>query len=228
MQVTKTTEEPIERSLVPFKEQVREIPQKVGSFFKNNRKRALIVAASVFVIVAAIGINWILFGQSDVRAGQVNTDKEKTEDENRLPAGTDSENENPKSFFALAVTDRQRARDEAIEVLQTVVDSADASGEEKSAAAASISKIASYIQAEANIETLVKSKGFEECVAVVSDDAVSVVVGTDSTLMANELAQIKEIIYLQTSIDPSAMRISEKIIPSAASPSGTAAQETAE
>ena len=54
--------------------------------------------------------------------------------------------------------------------------------------------------------------GGAHTVAVVSDDAVSVVVGTDDTLMANELSQIKEIIYLQTGVDPSNMRISEKII----------------
>lgn len=210
MQITKTTEERVERSVVPFKEQVREIPHKVGSFFKSNRKRTLIVAASVFVIIAAIGINWMLFGPNTVEAGSPNDATAQNGD--KTPSGTVDKVNEEKSFFALAVTDRQRARDEAIEVLQTVVDSTDASSEERTAAAASISKIASYIQAEANIETLVKSKGFVECVAVVNDDAVSVVVGTDAALMANELAQIKEIVFLQTGIDPSAMRISEKIV----------------
>ena len=143
------------------------------------------------------------------------------------PAQTNGSGENPspsqsqaaapndeegESFFALAVTDRQKARDEALEVLQTVVDSAASTTEERTAAAGSISRIASYIEAEANIETLVKSKGFEQCVAVVSENNVSVIVGTKETLLANQLAQIKEIVYLQTGIDPSGMRITEKIL----------------
>ncbi|MBQ9130484.1 MAG: SpoIIIAH-like family protein, partial [Clostridia bacterium] len=61
----------------------------------------------------------------------------------------------------------------------------------------------------------IKSKGFSQCVAVVDDTTVSVIVGTDDALMANELAQIKEIIYLQTGVDPTGMRITEKIIESA-------------
>ena len=212
MQITKSTEDKIERSVVPFKEQVKEIPQKVSKFFKGNRKKALIITASVFVLIAAVGINWMLFGPSNSEGKTPTTDTPKKDTET-TQSGTASNVQNePESFFALAVTDRQRARDEAIEVLQTVVDSVDSTSEEKTAAAASISRIASYIEAEANIETLVKSKGFAQCVAVVSEDTVSVVVGTTSTLMANELAQIKEIIYLQTGVDPSGMRISEKML----------------
>ena len=54
MQITKTTEDRVERSVVPFKEQVKEFPAKMGKFFTSNKKRAMIIAASVFVIVAAI------------------------------------------------------------------------------------------------------------------------------------------------------------------------------
>ena len=210
MQIIKTTEEKVERSLVPFKEQIREFPEKVGKFFSSNKKRAAIIAASVFVIVAAIGINWMLFGQNSSAADNPKP-AVQTDDQSKTQVDAQPDDE-AKSFFALAVTDRQRARDEAIEVLQTVVYSEQTTGDEKSAASAAIAKIASYIEAEANIEMLVKSKGFEQCVAVVSEDAVSVIVGTKESLMANELAQIKEIVYMQTGYDPSVMRISEKIL----------------
>lgn len=216
MQITKSTEQKVEKSIVPFKEHVKEFPKAVGKFFTERKKKTLIITASVLVIAAAIGINWMLFGPNSQAIGTGPAGDTPTD--NVSPAPTDqrtdvsNDAESGKSFFALAITDRQRARDEALEVLQTVVDSADASSEERAAASAAISRIASYIEAENNIETLVKSKGFEQCVAVVSEDNVSVVVGTEDTLMANELAQIKEIIYLQTGIDPSAMRISEKIL----------------
>ena len=217
MQITKSTEHKSEKGLVPFKETVKELPQKMGKFFTSNQKRTLIVTASILVVCAAVAVNWMLFGPESnglENPGDTNTGAPGTS----APAGdgtaadTPDDTETPESFFAIAITDRQRARDEALEVLQTVVDSTDSTTEEKTQAAEAIARIASNIEAEANIETLIKSKGFSQCVAVVDDTTVSVIVGTDDALMANELAQIKEIIYLQTGVDPTGMRITEKII----------------
>ncbi len=218
MQITKSTEQKVEKSLVPIGETVKELPKKVGKILSANSKRTLVVTASVLVVCAAVAINWLLFGpQSNGLENPANTDT-AAPGTSGAPSDTPADNlskEEAESFFAIAITDRQRARDEALQVLQTVVDSADSTGDEKNQAAEAIARIASYIEAEANIETLVKSKGFTECVAVVADDNVSVIVGTNSSLMANELAQIKEIVYLQTGIDPTGMRITEKLLESA-------------
>lgn len=226
MQITKSTEQKEERAIVPFKEQVKEFPKKVGNFFSGGRKKTLIVTASVLVIAAAIGINWMLFGPSSSAVGTNKPDENATEPaDNATQTKASNEDEVDAGYFALAVLDRQKARDEALEVLQVVVENTDAASDERNAAAASISRIASYIEEENNIETLVKSKGFSQCVAVVSEESVSVIVGTPSTLMANELAQIKEIIYLQTGVDPSGMRITEKILPADTEPTQTALNE---
>ena len=94
-------------------------------------------------------------------------------------------------------------------VLQTVVDSSTAEAIAKEQASDDISRIASEIQTEANIETLIKSKGFEKCVAVISDGTASVIVESDG-LLPNELSQIKEIVWEQVGIDPSTSRLSRK------------------
>ena len=60
-----------------------------------------------------------------------------------------------------------------------------------------------------NIETLVKAKGFEDCVAIISDDAVSVIVRADS-LQANEAAQILAIVYDTTGTNPENVSIISK------------------
>ena len=83
--------------------------------------------------------------------------------------------------------------------MKLVTESADASEVAKADAAAKISKIAVDIQNEINIETLVKAKGFEECVAVIGDNSVSVIVKAES-LQANEAAQILAIAYETTGI----------------------------
>jgi stage III sporulation protein AH len=57
------------------------------------------------------------------------------------------------------------------------------------------------MQNESTIETLVKAKGFEECVAIISDNSVSVIVGAES-LQVSEAAQILAIVHETTGIDP--------------------------
>ena len=59
------------------------------------------------------------------------------------------------------------------------------------------------------IEQLVISKGFEQCIAVVNENSASIVVKRDG-LLANEVAQIKEIVYKEASISPKNITIIEK------------------
>ena len=68
------------------------------------------------------------------------------------------------------------------------------------------------IEVEATVETLIKAKGFDECVAVISNNIATVVVGTDDTLTPSHLAQIKEILYEQAGVLPVNVRVSEKAL----------------
>ena len=112
-------------------------------------------------------------------------------------------------YFTSTALDRKEARDEALDVLKMVTESDDATEAAKAEAQAKISKIAVDIQNEANIETLVKAKGFEDCVAIISDGAVSVIVGAES-LQAAEAAQILSIVYDTTGINPENVSIISK------------------
>jgi len=69
--------------------------------------------------------------------------------------------------------------------------------------------MAKIIEQEANIETLIKAKGFTECVAVINDDNISVIVNSES-LMPSQIAQITEIVYEVAEIIPSNITIIEK------------------
>ena len=120
---------------------------------------------------------------------------------------TDSKTEN--DYFSATALSRSQARDEAIDVLKLVTEDEEASADAKAEAAAKISKIAVDIQNETNIETLVKAKGFEDCVAIISDDAASVIVKAES-LQANQAAQILAIVYETTGINPENISIINK------------------
>ena len=80
---------------------------------------------------------------------------------------------------------------------------------EKQQALLDIATMAKVIENESNIETLVKAKGFEECVAVINGEKASVIVKSEG-LQPNHLSQILEIVYLQAGILPENVTIMEK------------------
>ncbi len=186
---------------------------KFKSFFAGGLKkigtRNLVIALSVLLIGAAVYVNWSLFGGADDvddPADHIEAGANDGENDNSAP--TDGKNESS-NFFAASQIERQRARDEAIEVLQSVVEDAASLDVAKEQALADIAAIAATIEAEANIESLIKAKGFEECVAVINGDKANIIVKSDG-LKPNELSQILEIVYLQADILPANVSIAEK------------------
>lgn len=163
-------------------------------------KKKVMIGCAVLMIGAAIYLNYAFFlNDTDLTSNSA--------DENIV--STNVEENDLSNFFAQTSLDRQKARDEALQVLQIVVDNEDALEESKNTALLQMSQIADDIQKESNIESLVCSKGFEECVAVINDGRCNVVVKCDG-LQANEISQIKEIIYEQADINPINVKIIEK------------------
>ncbi len=182
-----------------------------GGENKKMTVRGIVIVLSLVLISAAIYVNWALFGgpdaplDDDLPSGSQVGDSDKTNGEG-TPA--DGQTDDNKSFFAASQIERQRARDEAIEVLQSVVDDATALDVAKEKALADIAAIAATIETEANIESLIKAKGFEECVAVINGEKANIIVKSEG-LRPNELSQILEIVYLQADILPANVTISE-------------------
>ena len=174
--------------------------------------RNIVIVLSVLLIGAAVYVNWALFGggpdenQSGNGDAMINGGVTDGENNDNQVSG---EKNDEVDYFAASQIERQRARDEAIEVLQGVVDDATAIGASKEQALADIAAIAANIEMEANIESLIKAKGFEECVAVISGDKANIVVKSEG-LKPNQLSQILEIVYLQADIVPANVTISEK------------------
>ncbi len=186
---------------------------KFKSFFstgENGKKkfgiRNLVIVFSVLLIGAAVYVNWALFGGPE-DSDDVNANL-PTQTGDTVNAGTEEEEEGT-NYFAASQIERQRARDEAIEVLQGVVDDAASLDAAKEQALADIAAIAANIELEANIESLIKAKGFEECVAVINGDKANIIVSSEG-LKPNQLSQILEIVYIQANILPANVTISEQ------------------
>lgn len=177
---------------------------KVKEFFAKIGRRNLIIIGAVLLVGVAICLNWVLFADTSDGGYDYNQDAGQ--------AGNDVEDNATSevlAYFASTQVSRDRARDEALAVLQNVVDSADAESAEKAQALEDIATIAANIEAEANIEAMVMAKGFEQCVAIVNDGMCTVVVMTEG-LLANQISQINEIVYEQTGIKPVNVKYIEK------------------
>ena len=174
-------------------------------FTSKKARRNIVIALSALLICGAVYMNWVFFSDDSVKGGE--DDKyviDYTGGDNSVAA---SENGQP-DYFASTQISRQKARDEAIEVFQLVLENNDALAEIKESALTSMTKIASFIEAEGNIESLVCAKGFSSCVAVVNENSATVIVKSDG-LLPNEVAQISEIACDQTSLPASAIKIIE-------------------
>ena len=182
--------------------------QKIKNFFTSSAGKGAIVACAALIIGLAVYLNyrWFYDPTTSLGFGENNMQDSFSDSES---AGSDLSGEE-NDYFTSTALDRKEARDEAIDVLKMVTENESASEEVKAQAAEKISQIAVDIQNEANIESLVKAKGFEECVAVISDGAVSVIVSAES-LQAAETAQILTIVYETTGILPDKVSIINKV-----------------
>lgn len=180
--------------------------EKAKKFFSSKAARSILVMSAVLLIGLAVYLNYRWFYDPVDSLGYGDNNMEDNySDSVSTDATANSEND----YFASVALTRQQSRDEAIDVLSLVVASSDTDAETKAEAQAQISAIATDIQNEANIETLVKAKGFEECVAVIGDNSVSVIVKAES-LLAKETAQILSIVYETTGISPENVSIINK------------------
>lgn len=113
------------------------------------------------------------------------------------------------AYFSEACANRERSRSEALETLQVVIDSSETMPDVKDEALRSMVDMASRIECEAVVEEMVKAKGFEDCVAVMRDDGVNVVVKSPG-LLPGEVAQITEIVMEETGLSPEEIKIVER------------------
>ena len=185
----------------------------VKRFFERIGKRNLVIAGAVTLVIAAVAVNWIVFSGDrgedgfdyNASAG-MNTGYGTTlgtgevGDTASKPTGSDPNSTD--SYFSSVEVSRQRARDEALEVLNAVVENEQASDAVKAEAMAEIQTIAKEMSQESNIESILLSKGFAQCLAVINGDAANIVVKSEGQLNASQLAQINAVVYEQAGIEP--------------------------
>lgn len=186
-----------------------DIRDKTVAVINRIGKKGTVVICAVILVGFAVMLNLILFnGEETGKKSNLAIDMDA------LSVGDSGEEADPSyeavyNYFEAMQLSRQQARDEAMEVLLSVAESSTAVEDMKNEALDSIAQIARDIECESNIETLILSKGFMQCVAVVNGDTASIIVKSEG-LLPSEVAQISEIVYEQTGILPTNLKIIEK------------------
>ncbi|MBQ4100043.1 MAG: SpoIIIAH-like family protein [Oscillospiraceae bacterium] len=169
-------------------------------------KKQILLATLVLALGIAIYLNW-QFSETDgdfTITTNIEAEDEKNYGDAEFVSNslTDTDTEVDiavEDYFTEARYKRQQSRDEAVETLQKILSDTNISDADKDEAMMTATNLATAIDAESNIESLVKAKGFEDCIAYIDDDKASVVVKSNG-LLDNEVAQIKDIIIRESKI----------------------------
>lgn len=144
---------------------------------KTNKKKIIILASLVILLVATGVLNYFL----NVK--------------NTADPGTQ---EPTPTFFASYRTDRETTRAEEILYLDGIITSETADETTIANAQAKKLSICDAMETELVLEGLIKAKGFEDCVATISTANVNIVV-QDADLTLEEAAMILNIVVTETS-----------------------------
>lgn len=103
-------------------------------------------------------------------------------------------------FFEAARLSRSKARDEALDAIKDTLKNAELSDEEKKELTDKLQAQVNNITAESSLETVIKSKGFADCVVTLEESKVQVTVMTENdALSADEVTRIRDAVLGQLS-----------------------------
>ena len=104
-------------------------------------------------------------------------------------------------FFDEARLKREKAHDEAMDTIQKTMKSADLSAEEKKEYTAQMSAALEDLNAENEIETLIRAKGFADCLCFLQSGRADLTVMTSSKpLTAAQVAQIRDVVLSKSTV----------------------------
>lgn len=169
-------------------------------------KKQLVLASLVLALGAAVYLNWQFAGtnklpvedgsgvSSELGAAQlVNNAYVETVSDDLKSSGKSAAD-----AFAEARMNRQSSRDEAIELLDEVLEKVDGDSDAKKQAVDQASAIAQNILQETNVENLLQAKGYEESVAYINSGECSVVVSGE--MQDTDMLIVQEIVMEQTGL----------------------------
>lgn len=173
------------------------------------KKKQLMVAALVAALGLAVYLNVYLVDSpaltAGTEAGESQEDDHNLGDATFVGAGVSNPEEQP-TYFDEARQKRTAAREEALGIIQEVLDSAQASAQDKAQAMERATAIAENVLQESNIENLILAKGYPDSVVYIDGERCSVVVQAD-TLQQQDSLLILQIVVSQSAVTADQVQI---------------------
>lgn len=152
-------------------------------------KKQIVLAALVAALGLAVFVNWYytgtdteIFPEGDA-SGNSGISVDAPDGEAKYVGGSEDSD-----YFASVKLQRDMAHADALEDLQTVLTSAGEGSESATVTASAIEEISAVIKMETDIESLISGKTGSECVAVISDNSVDVLMPSSTLTDSNVLA----------------------------------------
>ena len=174
-------------------------------FFKNLKgknfrfsvkKKHIAVTSMVLMLSAAVYVNY-LYAAGDTE-GLLEAGKNYG-DSILVEGNADEEITDTAVYFSEARVSRQKSRDEAVATIENLYGIAEEDSESVSVIAEKAGEIAANMELENKIESMIKAKGFEDCIVYISGEYADVMVQTEG-LLPTEAAVIKDAIITETSV----------------------------
>lgn len=179
-------------------------------------KKNLIAAAVLVTVCAGIYVNWLYTEESAVESlsDTLNYEKVMSDDgfvlSEDIAAITAGENVSTTAadYFSSVRLSRQQARDNAVNLLQDAM-----TYSETNKAAESSMDLSDIVQTalnEAQIESLIIAKGYQDCVAYMSPEGISVAVSSpEGGLQSADVAVIADVVIAQSDYGLNDIRVVE-------------------
>lgn len=161
-------------------------------------KKQLLLGALVVALGMAVYLNYYLtqspYGLLDTNTQQSEQDKNLGDALNVNTTPDDTVN-----YFDQARQSREAAREEATETVKDLLNNVKATDEQKAAATQQVVAITKAIEQESKIESLIKAKGYADCVVYIEGENCSIVVSAES-LTVQDTAKISQTVTSQSDI----------------------------
>ena len=175
-------------------------------FFNN---KVVMIAGGFILVGAVVAAVAVISGQIDPGKEVMNNESQRMLGQSVLVNGDVSGVvENKDDYFTVATMTRETVREEAMDVLQQIIDNPDVLPDTKDDAMADMNALVAQMTKEANNETLIKAKGINEVLTVLTSNNCNIIVKTEG-LEASSVAQILEIVYNETGIHPDDVKVIE-------------------
>lgn len=182
----------------------------------NKWKKNMVAAAVLIIVCAGIYMNWLYSEDATTTDLMDTVDTQKvmsdellvySEDAEALAAGEELDTTSA-NYFAAVRLSRQQARDNAVNMLEEAMSYNTENKDTESAM--QLDEIIQTALSEAQIESLVIAKGYEDCVAYMTNEGISVAVSApEGGLQADDVALIADIVMSQSDYTLPDIRIVE-------------------